>query len=40
MWVSENLLEELRSRLDFKERITVAGQPQDIMFDVLGNITP
>jgi len=39
MWVSENLLEELRSRPDLTERITVVGQPQDIMFDILGNIT-
>ena len=39
MWVSDNLLEELRSRPDLTERITVVGQPQDIMFDVLGNIT-
>ena len=39
MWVSENLLEELRSRGDLAERITVVGQPQHIMFDVLGNIT-
>jgi hypothetical protein len=39
MWVSQNLLEELRSRPDLSERIAVVGEPQDIMFDVLGNIT-
>jgi len=38
MWVSDNLLEELRSRPDLT-RITVVGRPQDIMFDVLGNVT-
>jgi hypothetical protein len=39
LWVSENLLEELRSRADLTERVTVVGQPEDTMFDVLGNIT-
>jgi hypothetical protein len=39
IWVSENLFEELRSRPDMTERITVTGQPQQIMVDVLGNVT-
>jgi len=39
MWVSENLIKELRLRADETERIRAVGQPQEIMFDVLGNIT-
>ena len=39
MWISESLLEELLSRPDMKEKVTVVGQPQQIMVDVLGNLT-
>jgi hypothetical protein len=39
IWVSENLLQELRSRPDMAQQITVMGEPQQIMVDVLGNLT-
>ncbi len=39
MWVSEALIEELKTNQQLKNIITIIGEPKDLMFDVLGNIT-
>jgi len=38
MWISEGLYEEVKNDKDLLERIEVLGEPEEMQFDVLGNL--
>lgn len=38
MWISESLLETIKRDKDLSERIEILGEPEEMRFDILGNL--
>jgi len=38
MWISESLYEMVKSDKELSERIEILGEPEEMQFDVLGNL--